>query len=185
MKQRIIEALARVERKADIVNCLTPAAVLIPVYENDGEHYVLLTKRTQNVEHHKGHISFPGGRYDVDDGDLLTTALRETFEEIGVCPSDVDVLGTLDIQNTTSSNFTIYPFVGIIPYPYEFSINRDEVDELVAVPLSALLTSGCKREETGDNRYGNQHHYVYHYHNQVIWGATARILKQFLEMVFC
>ncbi|MFC1926721.1 NUDIX hydrolase [Chloroflexota bacterium] len=184
MKQSITEALSRMERQAITANYLTPAAVLLPLYEKAGEYYILFTKRTQNVEHHKGHVSFPGGKYDTEDGDLLATALRETFEEIGVCPSDVDVLGTLDMQNTTSSNFTIAPFVGIIPYPYQFSINREEVDKLFGVPLSALLTSGCQVEETDDPRYTNQPHYVYYYRDQVIWGATARILKQFLEVVF-
>ncbi|GAI52893.1 unnamed protein product, partial [marine sediment metagenome] len=72
---------------------LAPAAVLLPLYEKEGEYYILLTKRTQKVEHHKGQISFPGGARHEQDRDLVDTALRETFEEIGVRPEDVEILG--------------------------------------------------------------------------------------------
>ncbi len=160
----------------------TQSAVLLPLFRKDGSFHVLFTKRTERVEHHKGHISFPGGRYDREDPDLVNTALREVFEEIGVRPSDVQVLGSLDACNTASSSFTIMPFVGLIPHPYPFVVNRNEVDSLIEVPVSTLLDPGCCEERPGE--FFNKPQYFYHCGEHVIWGATARILRQFLDITF-
>ena len=124
--------------------------MLIPIYENKNGYYIVLTKRTQDVMYHKGQISFPGGAYDKDDGDLTATALREAFEEIGVRTEDVEILGNLDDQSTYTSRFVITPFVGAIPYPYKFKVSRKEVEELIEVPVSALLKPGCFSPETQD-----------------------------------
>ena len=110
-------AAAELRPEADVPP--VPAGVLIPMYEKDGEHFVIFTLRTETVEHHKGQISFPGGAFNPGDENLLDTALRESFEEIGLFPSDVEVMGELDDQ-VTVSNFRITPFVGFIPYPYTF-----------------------------------------------------------------
>jgi 8-oxo-dGTP pyrophosphatase MutT (NUDIX family) len=134
--------------------------------------------------YHKGQISFPGGAYDMDDGDLTTTARREAFEEIGVRAGDVEILGSLDDESTYTSKFVITPFVGAIPYPYKFKVSRREVEELIEVPVSALLKPGRFSPETQDEE-GKSHpwgHYVYGNHK--ITGITARILKQLLDSVF-
>ncbi len=186
LAKKISRILAQREKQTIILSDapLTPAAVLLPIYEKEGEYYILFTKRTQKVEHHKGQISFPGGARHEHDRDLKDTALRETFEEIGVRPEDVTILGELDNMSTLTSNFLITPFVGIIPYPYEFIINEDEIEELVEVPLSALADERNYREEVyiieGAPNMGR----VFEYNGRVIWGATARILKQFLDLVF-
>lgn len=186
LAKKISRILAQREKQTIILSDapLTPAAVLLPIYEKEGEYYILFTKRTQKVEHHKGQISFPGGARHEQDRDLKDTALRETFEEIGVRPEDVTILGELDNMSTLTSNFLITPFVGIIPYPYEFIINEDEIEELVEVPLSALADERNYREEVyiieGAPNMGR----VFEYNGRVIWGATARILKQFLDLVF-
>src|SRR5512135_2908396 len=73
-----------------------PAAVLIPLFPKQGEYHILLTKRTEHLNHHRGEISFPGGRAEPDDTDLIQTALRETWEEVGIEPDDVEILGVLD-----------------------------------------------------------------------------------------
>src|SRR5258706_12151143 len=97
------------------------AAVLVPMFERDGAFHLLYTTRSAALPQHPGQVAFPGGRHaPVRDGSLLVTALRETEEEIGVRPADVDVLGALDAIHTFSSNFLITPFVGRIPHPYEF-----------------------------------------------------------------
>lgn len=186
MKEKIREILSQMEKQTIILTDapLAPAAVLLPIYERDDEYYILFTKRTEKVEHHKGQISFPGGVCHEGDRDLRDTALRETFEEIGVRPEDVEILGELDKMGTATSNFLITPFVGIIPYPYEFTISRDEIEELVEVPISALLDEKNYHEELGVYQGIPYLGSFFDYKGKMIWGATARILKQFLDLVF-
>ena len=183
MKEKIRQALSQREKRRIIDLNAIPAAVLIPIFEKDGEDHILFTKRTDTVEHHKGQISFPGGGRDKEDETLLHTALRESHEEVGILPDDVEVLGDLDDEKTHVSNYIISPYVGVIPYPYPFKISPDEVQELLEIPISALLDKANFREEiqtSGDKRYRA---FYYHYKNEVIWGATSRILKRFFDMV--
>ena len=183
-KQKVKEALAARQRQVITKEGYRPSAVLIPIYENKNGYYIVLTKRTQDVMYHKGQISFPGGAYDKDDGDLTATALREAFEEIGVRADDVEILGNLDDQSTYTSKFVITPFVGAIPYPYKFKVSRKEVEELIEAPVSALLSPSSYSPETQDEA-GKSYawgHYVYGKHK--ITGITARILKQLLDSVF-
>ena len=159
----------------------TPAAVLLLIYEKAGEPYVVLTRRTEDVEHHKGETSFPGGTFDPDDGDMLTTALRETEEEIGVRPEDVEVLGQLD-DIVTITGFLVSPFVGVLrTSSYPFVVNAQEVAELVEVPLRHLMDE--RNLERGTRHYGDRWlpFLSYHYGDHRIWGATARIFKGFFE----
>ena len=185
-KRKIRRILSQREKQTFVFTDapLSPAAVLVPLYERDGEYYILFTKRTEKVEHHKGQISFPGGARHPEDRDLLDTALRETSEEIGVRPEDVEILGELDRMGTVTSNFLITPFVGVIPYPYKFTVSEDEIEELVEVPISALLAKENYREE---HQVYEGRTYVasfFEYEGKVIWGATAKILRQFLDLVF-
>ena len=159
------------------------SAVLLPIYWKEGEYYLLFTRRTQHVRDHKGQISFPGGVYKTEDGSLLNTALRESAEEIGLEPDVVKVLGQLDDFITQTSNYIISPFVGAVPYPYEFRVNPLEIEEIIEIPVSALLDDEAFHEEAvvvdGDEvAYGS-----YHYLGNVIWGATAKILNQFLGII--
>ncbi len=182
-RQGIKELLSQRQRQAITAEGLKPSAVLVLIYEKMGEYYIVLTKRTQDVEHHKGQMSFPGGAYDERDGDLETTALREAFEEIGVRGEDVEILGNLDDQVTLTSNFVITPYVGAIPYPYEFRVNRREVEELIEAPVAVLLNPDCFRPQGSEGRLHPQAYY-YHFRDYNITGITAIILKQFLELVF-
>ena len=160
------------------------AAVLVPLYEREGQYHVLFTLRTEHVEHHKGQISFPGGAADPEDPDLEFTALRETFEEIGVRPEDVEVLGRLD-DIVTITNFLVTPYVGVVrgPVPYPFRHNEHEVAELLEVPLSHLMEEANFVQETREigGRLTPTHSYRFGEH--VIWGATARILRGFLDLL--
>ena len=183
MKERIRLALSQREKKRIIDLNAISSAVLIPIFKKDGEDHILFTKRTETVEHHKGQISFPGGRRDIEDETLVQTALRETFEEVGIRPEDVEILGDLDDEKTHVSNYVISPYVGIIPYPYPFKTSLDEVEKLLEVPISVLLDKANFREEvqtSGGKRY---HAYFYHYGDEVIWGATSRILTRFISSV--
>jgi 8-oxo-dGTP pyrophosphatase MutT (NUDIX family) len=157
------------------------AAVLVPLFESDGEVHVLFTKRSDTVEHHKGQVSFPGGGHDPDDADLLETALRETQEEIGLQASDVRVLGALD-DYVTISDFVVSPYVGVIPYPYEFTVSDFEIDEIFTVPVPALLDDDSFHMVM-EVRHGHlRPQYFFRADPHVIWGITGRILYQFLDL---
>ncbi len=169
MEPRIIEALDGREGKR-IIDGTRRAAVLIPLYRREEGFFVVFTKRTGNVKHHKGQISFPGGACEDGDGGIKATALREAFEEVGIKPEDVRVLGMLDDVKSGISDYVVTPVVGLIPSPYCFAINGDEVESVIEVPLTALLEM--------EGKYGVEYWYRSHW----IWGLTARILKQFLDL---
>jgi 8-oxo-dGTP pyrophosphatase MutT (NUDIX family) len=134
------------------------------------------------VEHHKGQISFPGGACDVSDADLRATALRETFEEIGVPSESVEILGQLD-DFPTVSHFVVTPFVGVIPHPFAYRLNRTEVEAVIEVPLSFLRDPTHLRVEQREHE-GSVHEVLFwDYGTYVIWGATARILKTLLDSI--
>lgn len=161
---------------------LTPASVMLLLYPTVNELCVLLTKRTSKVEHHKGEISFPGGSRDPDDRNSRQTALRETYEELGIVPDDIKILGELD-GVATRTNFAISTFVGSIPYPYRFTPSKIEVAELLQVPLDALRDS---QKASQGYFLGSKHsdqQYTYIYKRHTIFGATARILTQFLDLL--
>lgn len=162
---------------------LMTAAVLVPLYPKDGQWHIVLTKRTDRVEHHKGQVSFPGGAVDATDGDLRFTALRESHEEIGLLPDDVEIVGQLD-DIVTISNFCVTPFVGIVTRsPYAFTPHHEEVAALLEVPIPHLLDPANIRweERSFNGRPVLLPNYLFGEH--VIFGATARILSQFLELV--
>jgi 8-oxo-dGTP pyrophosphatase MutT (NUDIX family) len=158
------------------------AAVLIPLFKKGQEYHLLFTRRTERVEHHKGQISFPGGRRDPTDPDLLATALREAEEEMGIRRKDVQILGELD-DICTITDFCVAPFVGLIPYPYPFQVNPHEIEEVLEVPLSTLLDKAHFREEIRQKDGQPYPAFFYEYKHHTIWGATARILKQLLELL--
>ena len=160
----------------------TPAAVLVLIFERNREPCILLTKRTLNVRHHKGEISFPGGSRDKNDKTLLETALRETEEEMGILAIDIEVLGELD-DTPTSSRFLITPYVGTIPANYGFSPSSIEVEEVIEIPLKSLIDDSNMRSEVQivDGELKPSPTYVYNGH--IVYGATARILFRFLELL--
>ena len=152
------------------------------VYPKEGELHLLLNKRSESVEDHKGEVSFPGGRMDEGDGSLLDTALRETHEEVGVSPEDVRVLRRLeDVE--TSTGYLVSPFLGTIREEYPFVVSKVEVAELVEVPVAALVDGSTIRDETRfeDGAPVSRPNYAYGGH--LIWGATARILTGLLELL--
>jgi len=183
MEQRLKQALSQRRKQRLVDASRVPSAVLIPVYYKDGEYYILFTKRTDTVKDHKGQISFPGGAYEEQDGTLVNTCLRECAEEIGLPAEAVELLGELDDLPTTTSNYVISPFVAVIPWPCSFKVDPKEVEEIIEVPLSALLDKDCLHQATEiiDGQVVNK--YEYHYQGRIIWGATARILNQFLGIV--
>ena len=155
---------------------------MVLLYPKDGDHWVLLNKRSQEVEHHKGEISFPGGATDPEDKDPLDTALRETEEEMGIRRQDITVLGEMD-EVATRSRFRVRVFTGTIEHPYDFRPSPDEIAEIVEFPVSALLDASSVRVEThwGADEANTVHSYAHGRH--LVFGATARILQQFLQLL--
>ena len=159
---------------------LRPAAVLLPLYIRDHALWTLFTKRTDTVEHHKGQISFPGGGQHPEDGNLWVTAIRETEEEIGVPREGIRLLGALP-RMVTVTDFEVSPFVGAIPYPVTFRPEAGEVESILEIPLSYLLDPDVVEERAVRWKGRDIMTLVYHYRGHAIWGATARILADFLE----
>ncbi|MCL6553020.1 MAG: CoA pyrophosphatase [Firmicutes bacterium] len=159
------------------------AAVLVPVFEQDGVAHLLLTKRTETVEHHKGQIAFPGGGEEPGDASLEETALRETYEELGLEPAAVEVLGRLDEVETVVSGFAVTPFVGAVPPPDRLRPNPNEIDEIVTLPLAIFQDPGRVRAERVV-RGGRVVELLYYDCGRwTVWGLTARIIRNLLDVV--
>ena len=149
------------------------AAVLIPIFLKDEK--VLFTKRTEQVKHHQGQIAFPGGRFEDNDENLLTTALRETHEEVGIKPETVEILGKLNPADTISHHH-VHPYVGIISGDVSLEINPDEVAEYFFVTLSQLL----EKETLKQGDFYGETRFYYSVNDYKIWGITAGILSDLL-----
>ena len=159
------------------------AAILAPLYVHNGEYGLIFTKRSDTMHHHRGQISFPGGGYERQDASLRQTALRESAEEIGLQPQHVNILGQLDDLLTSNSNYQVRPFVGTIPYPYPFELDQRETAYLIEVPLRFLRQQNPAGEETRQHEGRTVQSFFFDYEEHVIWGATAKILKQFLDLL--
>jgi len=173
MKQRIEKILRHHKKRRIIDGNLKTSAVLIPLFRNEGQCYVLLTERSDDVVFHKGQVCFPGGAQEPSDSSLLQTALRESHEEIGLEAEDIEILGELDDIITFTSNYIISPFVALVPYPYSLKTNGREVKGTFSVPLSFLMDEDNFKRDS----------YAYEYEGHIIWGATARILRQFIDLL--
>jgi len=182
MLPRLKQALSQRQKSRIADASLIPSAVLVPIYDKQGQYYVLLTKRTETVKDHKGQISFPGGACEEQDETLADTALRECAEEVGLAAGEIELLGELDDVVTVGSGYVISPFVAAIPWPHTLKLDPTEVEEIVEIPLSALLDKDCLHRETEVIDGKAITPYSYHYQGKVIWGATARILNQFLDI---
>jgi 8-oxo-dGTP pyrophosphatase MutT (NUDIX family) len=158
-----------------------PAAVLVPLFLATGSRQpsVVLTKRRADLRRHAGEISFPGGRMDAEDADLTATALREAEEEIGLSGSQVTLLGELPPTSTFVTNYLIHPFVAMIPAGVAWRLSAREVDTVLELPLEAIRAG---RTKTNIERRGMTFETdAYIVEDQIIWGATARIIEHLLE----
>lgn len=179
---RIRAALAS-RKRVPLAPGPVPAAVLVPLFLEGGEYHILFTKRTEHLNHHRGEISFPGGVYHPDDRGSRETALRETWEEVGIRPGDVDVLGELD-DFYSIHNYLVTPVVGIFPSHYPLRVNPDEIERIITVPLTHLLRPEIFRVEDWNWKGRTHPVYFFTYEGDEIWGLTAAILKQFLDLTF-
>jgi 8-oxo-dGTP pyrophosphatase MutT (NUDIX family) len=158
----------------------TPAAVLAPLFERDGELHAVFTKRRSDLRLHAGQVSFPGGRREAGDIDLVHTALREAREEIGLDPATVTLVGALWPTPTVVTDIAVYPIVGLIPPPTtSWTIAADEVDAVIEASLPQLAAThrmqAFKRND-GERVVTD----AYTAGGDTIWGATGRILNDLL-----
>jgi 8-oxo-dGTP pyrophosphatase MutT (NUDIX family) len=157
------------------------AAVLVPLFVRDGELHAVFTKRRDDLRRHPGEISFPGGRQDDDETDLRLTALREAEEEIGLPQDAVDLVGALQPTPTIATNYSVYPFVGLIEPGHVWKPSAAEVEAVLEFSLDDLR-GGYERRRL--LRRGVPFRTdVYIVGDQLIWGATARILGDLLERI--
>ncbi|MFQ5475691.1 MAG: NUDIX hydrolase [Nitrosopumilus sp.] len=149
------------------------ASVLVVIYGE--EPIVVMTEKPKHMKFHAGEISFPGGKLDISDSDLLETALRETSEEIGLLISRDQVIGQLEPVVTLNSGFLILPFISVIDKIPALAANA-EVEKIFHIPLEPFLKTMAHDPDPSHNII--QEMYTFEYQNQTVWGASARILKQ-------
>ena len=161
---------------------LRDSAVLAPFLLREGEPRLLFTLRQTHLRRHAGQVSFPGGARDPGDATTLHTALREMREELGVPEQSVEVLGMLD-EIPTTSEFRVIPYVGVLDSAVPLRPDTGEIAELLEIPVAALQSPGVRRMEKRFYRGAEREVYFYEVGRHTIWGATARILKNLLEVL--
>ncbi|HEY5013926.1 MAG TPA: CoA pyrophosphatase [Acidimicrobiia bacterium] len=170
------------EAPADLVGSPRPSAVLLALFEADGEARIILTKRPETMPTHQGEIAFPGGKLDpLVDTDLRATALREAEEEIGLEPGLVEIVAELDGIGTLASRFVIAPFVGLLASRPVLTPDPREVVRVFDVPLSELLAPGVHHAEHWPTPSSAMELHFFDLADETVWGATARILYGFLH----
>ena len=157
------------------------AAVLLPLVWQSDEWHLVFTRRTDQVESHKGQVSFPGGACDDGEASPEETALREAQEEIGIRPGDVKILGRL-ANLLTVSHYRITPVVGVVPWPYVFHVGNAEVARVFTIPLG-WLSQASNRWQFGIPGTARSVIFYHPYDGELLWGATARITLDFLRVL--
>ncbi len=161
---------------------LKAAAVLVPIVDRSQGPQVLLTRRTDHLHDHAGQISFPGGRIDPGDETPEAAALRETEEEIGLPPTKVRLVGRLDTY-IVRTGFEVHPVVGLVRPPFDLALDSFEVAEVFEVPLAFFLRPGAKERHSRVFRGRERFFYAYPYGDHYIWGATAGMLGNLVEVL--
>jgi 8-oxo-dGTP pyrophosphatase MutT (NUDIX family) len=182
---RKMAPLSRKQVHYDIPEDHVKAAVLVLLFPKDQEWHISFIKRAGNKKHdkHSGQISFPGGRFEPDDKDLRNCALRETEEEIGVLSKDITLLGALSKIYVPVSNFLVHPYVGYINYQPNFIKQESEVEDVLTFPIDYLYNPKIRKTKNLEIRgYEFKDVPYFDLDKQVLWGATAMMLSEFLEL---
>jgi 8-oxo-dGTP pyrophosphatase MutT (NUDIX family) len=159
----------------------TDAAVLVPLYVENGELHAVFTRRREDLRRHPGEISFPGGRREEGETDLVATALREAEEEIGLPADAVEIVGALQPTPTIATGYSVYPFVGLIDSGRTWTLSPREVAEVIELPLAALRAGYERRRLLRRGVPIRTDTYVVG--DRLIWGATARILADLFDRI--
>ncbi len=161
---------------------LTPAAVLVALIDRPAGFTVMLTQRTDHLRDHAGQISFPGGKIEKHDEDPIATALREAEEEVGLAPHSVEVVGSLD-RYVTRTGFAVTPVVGFVDPPFTINPDPFEVAEVFEVPLRHFLTRENRQRHFYEIEGVKRHFYAMPYNDYYIWGATAGMLVNLVDVL--
>ncbi len=157
-----------------------PAAVLVPLHWVNDELHVLLTKRSDQLKHHSGQVSFPGGGFDEADVTIRQAAIRETEEEIGITADFINVVGYLEDVKTISG-FYVTPFVAILNEGFKIRENKHEVSEVFSVPLEFFMDSDNCQKRNAEYKGENVEYYIYPHEKHTIWGVTAEIIVKLVN----
>jgi len=160
-----------------------PSAVLVPFLKKGEEIHLLFIRKVEDNSHHSGQVSFPGGAYEEDDRDLLTTALRETHEELGIPPQSWQIWGRLEAIKTRGTPYIIHPFVGYLVRKTSLQPSPQEVARVFTVPLNHILELHPFQPQELEWRGRTYRTFVIPYHGETIWGATARILDLLCHVI--
>lgn len=182
LRSALHDVLLTAERAAAVeVRASVQAAVLVPLHLRDGALHAVFTERHHDLPRHAGEISFPGGRRDPGDSDLIATALREVHEEVGLPGERVEVVGALEPIPTVVTGYAIYPFVGFVPGDFAWTPNDGEVAAVIDVPLSDVAAGYGRRRLVRRGAALRTDAYTVGEH--MIWGATARIVSDLLSRI--
>ncbi|WP_206484408.1 CoA pyrophosphatase [Thalassotalea sp. G2M2-11] len=161
---------------------LKQSAVLITLFEQEQQLHLLLTKRAQHLKHHSGQICFPGGKVEQQDKSFTDTALREAYEEIGLPPDALTVLGQLHPYQTITG-FSITPIIAILKHRVNYQVDHNEVAEIFHVPLLHFLDASNQFHVNIRQKTGNHQVHFMPYQEYNIWGATAAIIKDLTQLI--
>ena len=162
-------------------NSMKKAAVLVGLFKKNDEWCFSLIRRPMNEKNHPGQIALPGGAMEKNET-LMNTALREGFEEVGIKPEDVEIIGQLTPVPVPVSEYLIYPFVGVIDYEPEWIINEDEVEKIFILRMSELISSDNGYTEMWDLRGNKVEVPIFKVMNETVWGATAAVLSELIDI---
>ena len=158
------------------------AAVLFPIIKTNDNYEVILTTRSEDVLSHPGQVCFPGGRLDSNDKNMIDCAKREAFEEVGIKPNQLEILGELD-NCITGTNYSITPIMGLIMGEFVPKIQEKEVANLFRVPINFFLQNSNKKLKKATYKNKNYSYYEYNWKEKKIWGSTARIIVNFCDIM--
>ena len=157
------------------------SSVMLIIHFTMGDPHILLIKRTKLVKNHAGEISFPGGNFTPMDVNMLQTAIREIEEELGLKINKEQVIGSLNAERTLTSRYIIYPYVTLLEKIPKIVVTNYEVEKIIDAPLISLLKSR-ESDIKHQQEYSISQLPKFTYNNEVVWGATARILDQLVKI---
>lgn len=173
----------RLKTPEEEASFIKQSGVLILLFPSEGQLYTCLTRRPVTMKHHPGQISFPGGKVEAEDFSAEMTALREAREEVGVDSAQVEILGCLSDLYVEVSRFSIHPYLAWVDKKPDFTVNFDEVEEVILFPIGAFVNNEIVAETDVQTVTGLLRVKYYPFGDQLIWGATAMILSELIEIL--